>query len=129
VIVVDKLLASGIGWVLRRVADVADAELYDESSLREQLLASEMRLELGEIDEEEFRAIESQLIARMREGRAQAEAREALEPGTRYVLAAIEADTGEDASVAAREGGREQKPAPRKTRAAPPAARKKKRRR
>ena len=38
-IVVDKLLVSGIGWVLRRVADAVHCELYDESSLREELLA------------------------------------------------------------------------------------------
>jgi hypothetical protein len=133
VIVVDKLLAHGLGWVLRRVHDVAYGELYGESSLREELLAAEMRLELGEIDEDEFCEIEAGLFARMREARAghvEDEARAALQPGTRYVVAAIEADTGEEPSAALPARGRRKKPAPdeeRKTRR-PAAAPKKKRR-
>jgi hypothetical protein len=97
VIVVDKLLARGIGWVLRRVADAVHGELYDESSLREELLAAEMRLELGEIDEDEFRAIEEGILGRMREIRGRrASAAPAAQSGTRYALEAIEADVGEE---------------------------------
>ena len=124
-IVVDKLLANGIAWVLERVRDVAHGELYDESSLREELLAAEMRLELGEIDEDDSREIEAGLLTRMREARAGHEddvAAAALQPGTRYVVAAIEADTGDEPDA---------NPGPEKTRKTrrPAAARKKARRR
>jgi hypothetical protein len=102
VIVIDKLLSGGIGWVLRRVADAVHGELYDESSLREELLAAEMRLELGEIDEDEFRAVEEAILGRMREVRsARAHAAPAPQSGTRYALEAIEADAGEEPAAAA----------------------------
>jgi hypothetical protein len=128
VIVVDKLLANGIAWVLERVRDVAHGELYDESSLREELLAAEMRLELGEIDEDDYLEIEAGLLTRMREARAARAEHEddvaaaALQPGTRYVVAAIEADTGDEPDA---------NPGPEKTRKTrrPAAARKKARRR
>jgi hypothetical protein len=96
VIVVDKLLTSGIAWVLRRVADAVDTEVVDESSLREDLLAAEMRLELGEIDEDQFRAIEEAILGRMREARGRRAPAQAPRSGTRYAVEAIEADTGEE---------------------------------
>ncbi len=66
-IVLDRLLVSGIKFVLGKVAAAADAELNDDSRLREDLLAAQMRLELGEISEEEFRAVEADLLARLRD--------------------------------------------------------------
>jgi gas vesicle protein GvpG len=69
VIVLDRLLVSGIKFVLGKVAAAADAELNDDSRLREELLAAQMRLELGEISDEEFRALEADLLARLREMR------------------------------------------------------------
>ena len=44
-----------------------DAELNDDGVLREELLAAQMRLELGEISEEEFKDVERELLARIRE--------------------------------------------------------------
>jgi hypothetical protein len=41
--------------------------MNDDSRLREELLASQMRLELGEISEQEFAAIETDLLRRLRE--------------------------------------------------------------
>ena len=69
-IVLDRLLVSGIKFVLGKVAAAADAELNDDSRLREDLLAAQMRLELGEITEEQFRETEKELLARIREVRA-----------------------------------------------------------
>ena len=66
-LIVDKLLVSGIKFVLGKVASAVDAELNDDSRLREELLAAQMRLEVGEIDEEEFASIEADLLARLRE--------------------------------------------------------------
>jgi hypothetical protein len=110
VIVVDRLLASGIGWVLRRVSDAVFHELYDESSLREELLAAEMRLELGEIDEEEFRRLEKGLLERMRQARGDAGPMQAPESGARYTID-VEADVGEEGATGeAQSPGRSRKP-------------------
>jgi Gas vesicle protein G len=67
VIIVDRLFVSGLKFVLGKIAAAADAELNDDSRLREELLAAQMRLEVGEISEAEYRALEADLIARLRE--------------------------------------------------------------
>jgi gas vesicle protein GvpG len=67
VIVLDSLLFGGIGFVLDKLAAAVDAEMDEEGLLREDLLAAQMRLELGEIDDDEFAAIESDVVARLRE--------------------------------------------------------------
>jgi Gas vesicle protein G len=53
--------------VFRKIAEAVDAEMNDDSVYREELLAAQMRLELGEISEEEFKEIEGVLLARIRE--------------------------------------------------------------
>jgi hypothetical protein len=67
VLIIDKLLANGIGFVLGKVAQVVDAELNDEGALREQLLTASMRLELGEIDEAEYQETETSILEALRE--------------------------------------------------------------
>src|SRR5262245_27422352 len=66
-IIVDSLLVKGIKFVLSRIADAVESELNDEPRLREELLSAQMRLELGELSEEEFREVERDLLARLRE--------------------------------------------------------------
>ena len=66
-IVLDRMLVGGIKFVLGKVAAAVEAELNDDSHLREELLAAQMRFELGEIGEEEFGTIERDLLARLRE--------------------------------------------------------------
>ena len=63
----DSLMIDGISWVLRTVTTAAEAEMNDDTALREQLLAAEMQRELGEITDEEFADIERDLLARIRE--------------------------------------------------------------
>ena len=63
----DSLMISGISWTLRTVVTAAEAEMNDDTALREQLLAAEMQRELGEISDEEFAATERDLLARIRE--------------------------------------------------------------
>lgn len=63
----DRLLVGGLGFVLDKVAQVVDGQMDDEVALREDLLAAQMRRELGEIDEEEFAALESETLARLRD--------------------------------------------------------------
>ncbi|HKF55045.1 MAG TPA: gas vesicle protein GvpG, partial [Blastocatellia bacterium] len=45
---------------------VVDRELNDETVIKEQLLELQMRLELNEISEDDFRAREQDLFARLR---------------------------------------------------------------
>jgi hypothetical protein len=65
--ILDSLMISGIRWVLETAVTAAEAEMNDDSVLREQLLEAELRREMGEISDEEFRAIETDLLARIRE--------------------------------------------------------------
>jgi hypothetical protein len=67
VIVLDKMLIGGIKFVLGKVAAAVESELNDDSHLRERLLEAQMQLELGEISDEEFAAIERDVLARIRE--------------------------------------------------------------
>ncbi|HEY7474907.1 MAG TPA: gas vesicle protein GvpG [Vicinamibacterales bacterium] len=62
----DSLLVSGIRFVLDKVASAAEQELYDEDRLREELLAAQMRVELGEMSEADFADFERDVLARMR---------------------------------------------------------------
>lgn len=63
----DSLMIAGIRWTLETVITAAEAELNDDSVLREQLLDAEMRRELGEIDAAEFARVEADLLSRIRE--------------------------------------------------------------
>jgi hypothetical protein len=63
----DSLMISGIRWAIETVVTAAEAEMNDDSALRDQLLEAEMRREMGEIDDEEFRELETSLLARIRE--------------------------------------------------------------
>ena len=65
--ILDSLLIGSLRFVLDKVVAAAEAELQDDSVLREQLLEAQMRLELGEITAEECAAIESDVLARLRE--------------------------------------------------------------
>src|ERR687884_210031 len=65
--ILDSLLIGSLRFVLDKIAAAAEAEAQDDSSLREQLLEAEMRLELGEISMEEYAEIERDLLARIRE--------------------------------------------------------------
>jgi hypothetical protein len=69
-IILDSLLIGGLKFVFGKLAQAVDAELNDDTLLREELLAAQMRLELGEITEEEFAEIERDLLQRIREVRA-----------------------------------------------------------
>jgi gas vesicle protein GvpG len=67
VLILDSLLIGGIKFVLDKVASAVDEEMNDEGSLREELLAAQMRVELGEMDEADFVDLERAILARLRE--------------------------------------------------------------
>jgi hypothetical protein len=73
-LIVDSLIISGVKFVLTRLVEAVEAEMYDETALREELLAAQMKLELGEITEEDFAQVEEQVLAGMREVRARQKA-------------------------------------------------------
>ncbi len=66
-IILDTLLVGGIKFVLSKIAAAVDRQLNDDTVLREELLAAQMRLELGEITDKEFATVEADLLARLRE--------------------------------------------------------------
>jgi hypothetical protein len=98
VIVLDTLLIGGIRFVLGKIAAAVEAEMDDDSRLREELLAAQMRLELGEIDEATYAEQERELLARINEVRARRTGD--LEGGAFRV-------TGIEATVVGEEGSEE----------------------
>ena len=65
--ILDSLMIAGIRWALETTITAAEAEMNDDTALREQLLAAEMSREMGEISDEDFAQIEADLLARIRE--------------------------------------------------------------
>jgi hypothetical protein len=63
----DSLLIGSLRFVLDKVVAAAEAESQDDTTLREELLEAQMRLELGELTEDEFVTIERDVLARIRE--------------------------------------------------------------
>jgi hypothetical protein len=66
VIILDTLLLGGIKFVLGKIAAAVDAELNDDTALKEELLEAQMRLEMGELSEEEFARIEREVLDAIR---------------------------------------------------------------
>ncbi len=54
---------------LEKVQDAVREELTDDQRIKEELLALQMQLELGEIDDDEYVAREAELMQRLREVR------------------------------------------------------------
>ena len=69
--ILDTLLIGSLRFVLDKVVAAAEAEMQDDTALREQLLEAQMQLELGEITDEEFAETERDLLARIREIKGQ----------------------------------------------------------
>lgn len=88
----DSMLIGGLRFVFDKIAAAVDTEMNDDTALREQLLAAQMRLELGEMTAEEFDALEADVLARLREirDRRQGAGAATLSPGD-YEITGIEA--------------------------------------
>jgi hypothetical protein len=102
VILLDTLLIGGIKFVLGKLAAAVEAELTDDTAYREELLAAQMQLELGELTEAEFAERERALLAAIREVRARRQEGEAP-PGDLRI-------TGIEASVWSEDGPGEDEP-------------------
>jgi hypothetical protein len=59
----------GTVWLAERIQEQAEAELYDDSAIRDGLLEIEAARQAGTFDEEELAAAEDALIERLMAGR------------------------------------------------------------
>jgi len=57
----------GVLWIANTIKDRAEAVYYDEGAVRGRLLELELKLDLGEITEEEYQAAEDELVALLNE--------------------------------------------------------------
>jgi hypothetical protein len=64
--ILDNLLIGGLSFVFDKIASAVDAERDDSASIKEEILALQMQLELGEISDEEFVGAERDLLDRLR---------------------------------------------------------------
>jgi hypothetical protein len=92
VFILDTMLVGGLRFVFDKIAAAVDTEMNDDSALHEELLAAQMRLELGELSQQEFDVFEADVIARLREirDRRQGAGGASLSP-TDYKITGIEA--------------------------------------
>jgi hypothetical protein len=67
VFILDTMLFGSLRFVFDKIAAAVDTEMNDDTALHEELLAAQMRLELGELTPQEFDAFEADVIARLRE--------------------------------------------------------------
>lgn len=66
-IIVDSLIIAGVRFVLDKVVAAVETEMNDAGVLRERLLDAQMRVELGEMSQAEFDALEADILVRIRE--------------------------------------------------------------
>ena len=64
---------AGIKWVMRTIQKMADEELLNDQPWKERLIELQMRLELGEISEEDYVLEEAVVFQALRDIRARRE--------------------------------------------------------
>jgi hypothetical protein len=64
---------AGFKWVMRTIQKMADEELMNDQPWKERLIELQMRLELGEISEDEYVAEEQVVFQALRDIRARKE--------------------------------------------------------
>ncbi len=58
--------AKGLVWVIEKIQEQAENELFDEGKVRGQLAELELRFDLGEISEQEYEEAEAVLLDLMK---------------------------------------------------------------
>jgi hypothetical protein len=96
VFILDSLLIGSLRFVLDKVIAAAEAEAHDDSALRDRLLEAQMRLELGEISDDEFAEIEQDVITRIREMKGRQQGAISMTPGDKVTGVEIESWKPED---------------------------------
>jgi hypothetical protein len=59
----------GTKWTLDKVDRVVREELTDDTAIKEDLMALQLKLEMGEIDDDEYVRSEAEIMKRLREVR------------------------------------------------------------
>jgi len=60
---------AGIRWTLGKVQSVVETELTDDTPIKQELMELQMLVELGDIDDEEYKRREARLMDQLREVR------------------------------------------------------------
>ena len=58
-------------WLAERLADYAEQEVADESSVRRLLVEAEIAFESGQLSESEYELVEDELLARLEAAQAE----------------------------------------------------------
>jgi len=103
VILIDTLLIGGIKFVLDKIAAAVEAELDDDTAFKEELLAAQMRLEMGELSEKDFARIERELLDAIRAVRDRRRAAEGEQGELK--ITGIEATAWDDEDAGPAAGG------------------------
>jgi hypothetical protein len=61
---------AGVRWSLGKVQSVVEEELTDDTPVKQDLMELQMKLELGDITDEEYAEQEAAIMSRLREVRA-----------------------------------------------------------
>jgi len=65
---IDSILLApvkGVIWLGKKVNEVGEKKLYDEGSIKEELMALQLQFELDEINEQEYDQKEKELLDRL----------------------------------------------------------------
>jgi hypothetical protein len=68
-----KAPVAAFEWIMKQIQTMANEELLNDQPWKERLIELQMRLELGEISEEEYAVEEAQVFRALREIRARKE--------------------------------------------------------
>ena len=68
-----RLPVAGFEWIMKQIQTMANEELLNDQPWKERLIELQMRLELGEISEEDYAVEEAQVFRALREIRARKE--------------------------------------------------------
>ena len=88
--ILDTLLIESLRFVLDKVVAAAEAEMQDDSALRQRLLEAQMQLELGDMTDDEFAAIERDVLDRLRQLKGAQQGAISMSPGDKVSGVEIE---------------------------------------
>jgi hypothetical protein len=62
-----KLPVAGFNWIMKQIQTMANEEMLNDQPWKERLIELQMRLELGEVTEEEYAEEEALIFRKLRE--------------------------------------------------------------
>lgn len=64
-LLIDDIFLKGVVWLGEKVKEAAEAEMLDESKVRESLFLLQMQLEMGGITQGEYQIKETEIMDRL----------------------------------------------------------------